>query len=120
MWHTTPIQRQQAEGQDRLTGASAHLEVGDEVLKVMQLEQSLLALRHDSHGNAQEDLGAVFSQQDVDDAGREGGREGAAEEGQKPLGCIQDGSCSMLLHNSPGSPSLARMATDLCGQMHSE
>lgn len=40
---------------------SVYLEVGDQVLKVMQLEQSLLTLRHDGHRNAEQDLGAVLS-----------------------------------------------------------
>ena len=81
----------------RYIESSAHLEIGDEVLKVMQLEQSRFTLRHDGHGNPKQDLGPVFRQQDVYDPSCKGGWEWTAEEGEEPLGCIEYWGSSMRL-----------------------
>ena len=80
-----------------ISGGVSYLEVCDEVLKIVQLQEGCLALRHDSHGHPQQDLGSVLRQQDVQDASGKWGWEGAAEERQKPLRCIQDRRGPMLL-----------------------
>ena len=63
----------------------SHLEVGDEVFEVVQLQQSLLALRHDRHRNTEQNLGPVLCQKNVNDARGKGGRKGTAEQGEEPL-----------------------------------
>lgn len=65
-----------------------YLEVGDEVLKVMQLQQVVLTLSQHSERRPHENVGAVLCQHDVNHPACKGGREWAAVDGQEPLRCI--------------------------------
>lgn len=80
----------QTQGTDRLLckAEGRYLEVGDEVLKVMQLQQVVLALSQHSKRRPHEDVGAVLCQHDVNHPARKGGGERAAVDGQEPLRCI--------------------------------
>ena len=82
-----------------------HLEVCDQVLKVMQLQKVIFTLSQHSQSCTQHDVGAVLSQHHIyQPAGKRGG-EGAAEDGEEPLRGIQHWNCSILLqaHNRSGS-----------------
>ncbi len=75
----------------------SHLEVRDEVFKVMQLEQIIFTFSQHSKGSPHEDIGAVLCQHHINHPACKGGREGTAVDGQKPLGSIQHWHCSILL-----------------------
>lgn len=77
------------------------LEVGDEILKVMQLEQVLLTLSQHGQGCPHEDVRAVLCQHDVNHPAGEGGREGVAVDGEEPLGGIQHWHSSVVLQHTP-------------------
>ena len=76
----------------------AHLEEGDDVLKVVQLQDVGLALGHHGQRHAQQHVRLRLLQQHVDDAAGELGREGAGEARQEPLRCIQHRQGCVLLH----------------------
>ena len=62
-----------------------HLEVCDQVLKVMPLQKVVFALSKHGQSSTQHDVGAVFCQHHINHPAGESGRKGAAEDGQKPL-----------------------------------
>lgn len=94
-WHK---ERHKA-GKWKHTGSSAtsHLEVGDQVFKVMQLQQVILTLGQHRQRHPQHDVGAVLCQHHVNHPACNRGRKGAAEDGEEPLGSIQHRDCSIVL-----------------------
>ena len=80
-----------------------HLEEGDDVLKIVQLQDVGLALGNHSQRHAQQHVWPLLLQQHVDDAASKFGREGAGEAGQEPLRCVQHRQRRVLLREAFGT-----------------
>lgn len=93
-----------------------YLEVCDQVLKVMQLQKVVFALSKHSQSRTQHDVGAVLCQHHINHPAGERGREGAAEDGQEPLGSIQHRNRPKVLHAHTGPQH--RCSYTAPGQQH--
>lgn len=93
--HCCPVAT--AAGIRKQGAAAAHLEAGDDLLKVVAQEHRALALRHDGQRRLQHDGRCVFHQHHVHHPACKGRREGAAEDGQEPLRRVQHGRHAVRL-----------------------